>query len=143
MGGANTIAPAPTATNDSGWMYRGVAAGSLPSRNVNSWFPKLMTDTAFQNQVKTRWKALRMGTGLLSNTAVEKRLTDLAAQLPSDSIARDFAKWPVSHVYPTAMMGMGGGFRVAGPTVATWEGQVQALHDFIIARMAWMDSQLQ
>ncbi|HEX2658490.1 MAG TPA: CotH kinase family protein [Polyangia bacterium] len=143
VGGANTIAPAPTATNDSGWQYRGVAANSLPSRNVNSWFPKLMSDMAFQNQVKTRWKALRMGTGLLSNTAVEKRLDDLAAQLPADSIARDFAKWPVSHVYPTTMMGMGGGIRIVGPTVATWEGQVQALHDFIIARMTWMDSQLQ
>jgi len=141
VGGTNTVNPM-SSTNDSGWQYRGVAAGSLPGRNVNSWFPKLMTDAAFVTQVKTRWKALRAGTGLLSQAAIEKRLNDLVAQLPEDSMARDFAKWPVSHVYPTTMGG-GGGFRIIGPTATTWAGQVQALHDFLLARVTWMDSQLQ
>ena len=78
----------------------------------------------------------------IEDSDIEKRLNDLVAQLPEDSMARDFAKWPVSHVYPTTMGG-GGGFRIIGPTATTWAGQVQALHDFLLARVTWMDSQLQ
>jgi hypothetical protein len=50
-------------------------------------------------------------------------------------VARDFAKWPVEDILRP------NGF-VRGPTEPTWEGQVQALRDFVTARLAWMDEQL-
>jgi hypothetical protein len=135
VGGQNTISPM-AGTNDSGWQYQGRTAGSLPSRNVNSWFPKLMTDPAFSTQVKARWKSLR--TGLLSQASIEARIKMLTAPLDAAAVARDFAKWPVSTVLPGGHSGI-----VYGPSVATWDGQVQAMHDFVVARAAWMDTQLQ
>ncbi|HEY4187240.1 MAG TPA: CotH kinase family protein [Polyangia bacterium] len=108
----------------------------MPSRNVNSWFPKLMTDPTFVAQVKTRWKALRGN--LLSQAAHEQRITMLTGQLETMAVARDFAKWPVSSVLPNGHSGI-----VYGPSVATWDGQVQAMHDFLIARANWMDTQWQ
>jgi hypothetical protein len=121
VGGAGTIDPA------GGFQYAG-------TRNVNNWYPKLVADPAFMTQVKARYKELR--TGLLSQASLEQRIDMLATPLTSAAV-RDFAKWPVSSIYTSSM-----GF-VRGPTVATWQGQVQALRDFVNARLAWMDMQYQ
>jgi hypothetical protein len=143
VGTSVTAAPAPTSTTDGGWQFQGATPGSLPRRNTSGWYPKLMTDPAFVAQVKARWKSLRQG--LLSQAQIEARLDLLAANLPEASVARDFAKWPVSTPYPpTTGTGVGaGGFKIVGPTDPTWQGQVKGMHDFLIARLAWMDSQWQ
>ena len=135
VGGRNTISPTP-GTNDGGWQYQGKTAGSLPQRNVNSWFPKLMSDPAFVAQVKARWKSLR--SGLLSQASIEQRIGTLKAQLDSEAVARDYAKWPVSAVLPNGNNGI-----VYGPSAATWDEQVKAMQDFVVARAAWIDTQWQ
>jgi hypothetical protein len=71
---------------------------------------------------------------LLSESALDDRIAALAAPL-ANAIARDYAKWPVDDVIQQ------NGF-VRGPTVATWEGQLEALRTFIRARLLWMDSEL-
>jgi hypothetical protein len=48
---------------------------------------------------------------------------------------RDYAKWHVADILKP-------GAFVRGPSATTWDGQVQAMRDFIRARSAWMDSQL-
>jgi hypothetical protein len=121
VGGAGTIDPM------GGWQFEG-------TRNVNNWYPKLTSDPAFMALVKTRWAALRQD--LFSDASLDARITMLAAPLTNAAV-RDFAKWPVSTVYPNAM-----GF-VRGPTVPTWAEQIQALRTYVTARLAWMDSQLQ
>jgi len=140
VGTTVTASPAPVDATDGGWQFQGATPGSLPRRNTSGWYPKLMADPAFVAQVKTRWKSLRQG--LLSQAQIEARINMLAAKLPAASVARDFAKWPVSKPFPTTGGG-GGGFKLVGPTDPTWEGQVKGVHDFLIARMAWMDSQWQ
>jgi hypothetical protein len=120
VGGQGTIDPA------GGWQFEA-------TRNVNNWYPKLTTDAAFMTLVKTRYAELRQT--LLSNAAVEQRITMLAAPL-TNAVVRDFAKWPVADVYP-----MSGGF-VRGPMVPTWAEQVQAMRDYVTARLSWMDTQL-
>jgi len=135
VGGKSTITPAP-GTNDGGWQYQGRTAGSLPQRNVNSWFPKLMSDPAFVDKVKARWKSLRGG--LLSQSSIEQRIATLTGQLDSESVARDFAKWPVSMVLPNGNNGI-----VYGPSAATWPEQVKAMQDFVVQRAAWIDTQWQ
>jgi len=135
VGGRNTISPTP-GTNDGGWQYQGKTAGSLPQRNVNSWFPKLMSDPAFVAQVKVRWQSLR--SGLLSQASIEQRISMLKAQLDSESVARDYAKWPVSTVLPNGNNGI-----VYGPSAATWDEQLKAMQDFVVARAAWLDTQWQ
>ncbi|HKO53986.1 MAG TPA: CotH kinase family protein [Polyangiaceae bacterium] len=135
VGGRTTVNPAP-GTDDGGWQYQGRTTGSLPQRNVNSWFPKLMSDPAFVEQVKLRWKSLR--SGLLSQAALEQRISTLAGQLDGEAVQRDFAKWPVSMVLPDGRNGI-----VYGPSAATWQEQLKAMQDFVVARAAWMDTQWQ
>ncbi len=120
VGGATTIDPA------GGFQYDG-------SRNVNNWYPKLVSDPAFMTLVKARYAELRQGP--LATAALDQRITALAAPL-ANAVVRDYAKWPVADVISAT------GF-VRGPTVETWEGQVQALRDFVAARLTWMDPQYQ
>ena len=120
VGGAGTINPT------GGFQFAG-------TRNVNNWYPKLVTDPMFMAQVRARWLALRQGP--LSEAALDERVTALAAPL-ANAVVRDYAKWPVGDVFEP------NGF-VRGPTVATWEGQLGALRTFLRARATWMDSELQ
>jgi hypothetical protein len=126
VGGSGTVAPAPAMN---GFQYQG-------TRNVNSWYPRLVTDPAFMNAVKARWKSLR--TGLYSDAMLQARIDTLTSALDPTAVARDYAKWPVSSVLPNGMNGI-----VRGPSVATWEGQVQAMRDFVMQRAAYMDAQYQ
>lgn len=120
VGGATTIDPA------GGFQYDG-------TRNVNNWYPRLVADPAFMTLVKARYAELRQG--LLATAALDERITALATPL-ANAVVRDYAKWPVASVISAT------GF-VRGPTVETWEGQVQALRDFVAARLTWMDAQYQ
>jgi len=120
VGGAGTVDPA------GGFQFEG-------TRNVNNWYPILVDDPAFMGQVRARWLELRQG--LLSEAALDERITALAAPLAA-AIARDYAKWPVGEVIEP------NGF-VRGPTVETWEAQIEALRAFVKARLSWMDSELQ
>ena len=117
----------PRSIPHDGFQYQG-------TRNVNNWYPKLVTDPAFMTTVKARWKELRQG--LFSNASLDQRITTLATPL-TNAVTRDFAKWPVSSIY-----GSGKSF-VTGPTVTTWAEQVQAMRDYLVARTAWMDTQYQ
>ncbi len=126
LGGVGAMEAAPKTTTDTGWRYSG-------TRNVNNWYPKLTADPAFMAQVKTRYQELRKT--LLSDAAVKQRMADLAAPL-KQAVVRDFAKWPVSAIIKSTT-----GF-TGGPTAPTWEGQLQVMEDFLIARLAWMDANL-
>jgi hypothetical protein len=121
VGGSGTIDPM------GGWQFAG-------TRNVNNWYQKLTAQPSFMDMVKARWKSLRGN--LMSQAALDQRITDLIAPLAGAPIAHDYAKWPVSTVYANTGI-------VRGPTVATFEGQVQALRTYIAARLTWMDAQLQ
>jgi hypothetical protein len=125
VGGSGTINPAPTSN---GFQYQG-------TRNVNNWYPKLTADPAFMNAVKARYQALRGN--LLSDASIQQRIDALIVPLTATVVARDYAKWPVSTVLPSGGTGI-----VRGPSVATWDGQVKAMRDFVTARLAWMDTQL-
>jgi len=119
VGGAGTIDPA------GGFQYKG-------TRNVNNWYPKLTSDPAFMAKVNARWVELRKG--VLADTALQDRITKMTTPLTA-AAQRDYAKWQVANIL------MPGAF-VRGPSAPTWEGQVQALRDFLRARGAWLDTQL-
>jgi hypothetical protein len=101
------------------------------SRNVNDWYPQLTDDPAFMEQVRARWRELRMG--LLSDEALDARVAQLAAPV-ARAVARDYAKWPVAQVYANPGI-------VRGPTVEGWDQQLQALRDYLVRRAAWIDAQ--
>jgi len=119
VGGASSIDPMGN------WQFKG-------SRNVNDWYPKLTADPAFMSQVNARWAELRQG--VLSDASIAKRIDELTAPI-ANAAKRDYEKWHVADILkPDAF--------VRGPSATTWEGQVQALRDFVRARAAWMDTQL-
>jgi CotH kinase protein/Chitobiase/beta-hexosaminidase C-terminal domain len=118
VGGSGSVNPA------GGFQYAG-------TRNVNNWYPKLTGDSAFMARVKQRWAELRKG--VLADAAVGERITKLTTPLTRAAV-RDYEKWTVAAVLPA-------GAFVRGPSAPTWEGQVQALRDFVIARSAWLDMQ--
>ncbi len=126
LGGVGAQNAVPQMASDTGWRFSG-------ARDVNNWYPILSKDPAFMAQVKTRYTELRQT--LLSQAAIEERMNSLTAPL-KNAVVRDFAKWPVSSIIKSTT-----GF-TGGPTEPTWEGQVRIMHDFLIARLDWMDANL-
>ncbi|WP_437578343.1 CotH kinase family protein [Sorangium sp. So ce887] len=126
LGGVGAQSPTPESNGETGWRFSG-------QRNVNNWYQKLTADPTFMAQVRTRYTALRQT--LLSEAAIEQRMNGLSAPL-AQAAARDLAKWPVSDIIESSE-----GF-LGGPTAPTWEGQLQVMRDFMMARLAWMDANL-
>lgn len=111
-------------TQTSGWQYQ-----QTRQPLANDWFTILLRDPAFVNRVKIRWQQLRQGE--LSNTTLNARIDALAAPL-ANAAARNFQRWP------NLTTSMVGGFFT--PTASTWQGQVQAMRDWLLQRAAWLDS---
>jgi hypothetical protein len=118
VGGQNTVNP------EGGFQYDG-------SRDVNGWYHRLTGDPVFMDQVKARWRDLRQG--VLSDAALAERVAELAAPL-AGAIERDYERWPVAEVYTNSGI-------VRGPTVATWEEQLDALREYLVRRVAFIDAQ--
>jgi hypothetical protein len=112
-----------------GWQYE-----SVQSRfgSTADWFPTLLADPAFSAALVARWKELRQGP--LSNAEVTARINGLTAGL-SAAAARNFQKWDI---LATQRVGF-----FDTPTAETWQGQVQAMQHWLLARMAWLDSEWQ
>lgn len=108
----------------SGWQYQ-----QTRSPQTNTWFPRLLQDPAFVNEVKIRWQSLRRG--LLSNAQLEARINSLATPL-TNAAQRNFQKWPN---LSTRMLGP-----FITPTNPTWQGQVQFMRDWMFQRATWLDS---
>jgi hypothetical protein len=108
-----------------------VAGWQFEQRNVASdWYRILGADPEFMARVSQRWQELRAS--LLSEAALGQRIDALVAPLAA-AAGRDFQRWPVADVAQ-------GIFQI--PTDPTWDGQVQAIRDWLGERLAWLDSQL-
>ncbi|MGA4726396.1 CotH kinase family protein [Micromonospora taraxaci] len=108
----------------SGWQHQQTRQPS-----VNDWFAQLLRDPAFVNQARSRWQTLRRG--LLSDAALQTRINALATPL-TNAAQRNFQRWP-NLTSPTVSF-----FRT--PISPTWQGQVQAMRDWMLRRAAWLDS---
>ena len=93
------------------------------------WMSRLFDDPVFRDRYRARWAELRAGA--LSDAEVLGEL-DAAIANVSEAQARNFARWPVL------------GVRLFGNTFVfpTWEEEIAFLRDFVVDRLAWMDSQL-
>jgi hypothetical protein len=107
-----------------GWQYETREA-------TNDWWIILASDPAFVAQVEIRWQELRQT--LLSDAAIAARIAELAAPLAA-AAARDFERWPPDEV------SFAPGF-LEGPEDSTWQGQLEALESWLVARSAWLDTQ--
>ncbi|ASW55369.1 spore coat protein CotH [Plantactinospora sp. KBS50] len=107
-----------------GWQYQ-----QTRQPLANDWFNRLMQDPAFVNDVRLRWQSLRRG--ILSDSSLRSRVSALTAPL-NNAAQRNFQRWPN---LTTPMIGY-----FYTPTAPTWQGQVQAMQDWMLRRAAWLDS---
>ena len=121
-------------TDLEGWQWEEGRAGST------DWHTVMANDAEFWSAVRARWQALRPG--ILSDAEVVNRIDGLAAPLLNAG-PRDNARWPVGECFSWNVFGPGSGDEQTTFTGdGTWEGEVQVLKDWTLARMAWIDSQL-
>jgi hypothetical protein len=109
-----------------GWQHEASASRLAVTAD---WFPRLLADAAFKAQLVARWSALRKTK--LSDAEIAARISRLAMGLAAGA-QRNFQKWPI---LTTQRVGM-----FTTPTAATWEAQVTAMQDWLVARAAWLDT---
>jgi hypothetical protein len=110
-----------------GWQYE------QERQNMNNdWFPRLVTDPAFVGRIAARWRELRQS--LLSNAEIDARINRLTAPL-INAANRNFQRWPNLSDSNVEMF--------VTPTDPTWEGQVQFMRNWMLERVAWLDTQWQ
>jgi hypothetical protein len=97
----------------------------------NDWFQILFAQPEFMAAAASRWRELRMG--VLSDAEIEARIALVSAPLVSAG-PRDLERWPVGE-------GMGFGSQVEEDAPTTWEGQVEALVQWLRDRTVWLDEQ--
>ncbi len=109
-----------------GWYYALVSSAQYP------WYPRLFQDAWFERRYAARWSELRQGPLRLDKllASIEKHV-----ELLDESQARNFGKWRRLGVYdwPNA------------PGVQqrrTYEAVIQFMKDWLVDRVAWMDTQL-
>ena len=94
------------------------------------WFPRLIADASFDTQLRARYAELRQG--VLSDAQIGARM-DMLSQGLAAGAARNFQKWDNLTTEKIDVF--------TTPTVDSWEGQLSAMRTWLIARLAWLDSQ--
>ncbi|MFO0599790.1 MAG: CotH kinase family protein [Myxococcaceae bacterium] len=97
--------------------------------DVPSYWLSLFADPTFTRDVKCRWQSLRQGA--LAQSTFDQRIATWTA-FTAAARARDQAKWMTigRSIFPNCT------------SQATYALEVQWLHDWIAARLAWLDAQL-
>ncbi|MCL2814273.1 MAG: CotH kinase family protein [Oscillospiraceae bacterium] len=95
-----------------------------------SWFYRLFEDEEFAKEFKERWNYVKR-----NDLPKMFELIDETAALLAQAQTANFAKWPIlgSYVWPNAA-----GFEHRG----TYESEVEYLKDWLQARIAWMDGEI-
>ena len=93
-----------------------------------AWFARLFEDPAFDARVRARWRQLR------ADGTIDRVLTEVAVQQAYLGVvqAGNFRRWPIlsTWVWPNRVV------------TGSYGGEVQALDEWLRARIAWLDGQL-
>jgi subtilisin-like proprotein convertase family protein len=114
------------ATDPAGWQYTAYDI-NFP---MPVWWSRIIQDTAFTSRLKCRWEQLR--TSVLDPAMMNSYIDQTAAAL-NESQARNFTMWPTLGVvvWPNP-----------SPVPATYQGEVDALKNWNINRIAWLDQNI-
>jgi subtilisin-like proprotein convertase family protein len=109
----------------SGWMYDEHCDNENPF-----WYQRLRQDSAFANELRCTWQALRTTTFSDANIFA---VIDSMETLLTDPADRNFQRWQVlgTYLWPNP-----------SPIPTTYTGEVTTLRTWFQARGAWIDSQL-
>ena len=126
IAGVGMTSQAPNLST-SGFQYE---ASESRLQATADWFPTLIADPTFDAQLRARYKELRQGA--LSDAQVSARIASLSQGLAAGA-QRNFQKW---NNLTTERIDV-----FTTPTAATWDGQISAMQSWLIARLAWLDTQ--
>lgn len=105
------------------------------SRGTVDWYRVLGEDPQFLSQLAARWRELRQG--VFAMDQINARIDEICAPLVN-AAPRDLQRWPVGDTGGFFGGGMGGGTEQP----QDWEGQVDAMRDWIARRLEWIDANL-
>ncbi len=117
------------ARDGSGWAYRVHDCGNWPT--PPGWTLRLLQDSAFARELKTRYHALR--NTILSETAIFSYI-DSVHTLVKDAQERHYEKWPI--------LGVNVGTPETDGQPTTYAGEITKFKNWIGIRLAWLDAHL-
>lgn len=117
------------ATNGSGWAYK--INDCTPDVKSSGWFVRLLQDTGFQNKLKCRWTNLRQT--ILDTTYLFNYIDSIALNLDAAQM-RHYVKW--------GNLGLNSGAPEIVPIPTTFQGEVNALKNWIRLRIVWLDANM-
>jgi hypothetical protein len=111
-----------------GWIIDGLTDAGYRYQ-YPSWWLALLEDPAFQDQLRCRWEALRLGT--LSDQALMATIEDLAEQV-AEVQPRDDERWGTigTDISPNWYVG------------ETYDDELDYLRSWLLERTAWLDLNL-
>ena len=124
-----------------GWLYNNINDWVLAenhSMSVPFWFPRLMQDESFVDELRQRWCQYRSTTH--SDEQLNFKIDSLAILL-EDAQARNYQAWPVlanNSVFPNGIN------KNTWPEIIknnTWEEHIGVLKSFLSDRVWWMDNE--
>ena len=97
---------------------------------IQFWWPKLLEDENFGNQLVERWYELRSGEW--SDNRIESCIDNLVETL-SESQIRNFTQWNIlgEYVWPNAVVG------------DTYAEETEQLRNWLTSRLKWMDRSIE
>ncbi|MCC7303633.1 MAG: CotH kinase family protein [Bacteroidia bacterium] len=116
-------------TNGSGWSHH--INDCNPDVNSNGWYIRLLQDTLFKNKLKCRWTNHRMT--MLDTSYLFSYIDSIALYLDSAQ-QRHYSKW--------GHLGLNSGAPEIGPIPTTFQGEVDALKNWIRLRITWLDNNM-
>ncbi len=117
-------------SNIDGWSYKFNSVCPTDFWQVPFWWDKFLSDSAFKNKLKCRWKDLRATTLSISHCY---QVIDSIVNFTAEARQRHFVQWPVlgEYVWPNPQ-----------PIPTSYEGEIQTLKQWLAARLDWIDKNL-
>ncbi len=107
------------------WAYLFPCTGD--GSQIPAWWPRMLTDSNYTNQLKCRWDFLRAGP--LSISHMNSVIDSVAAYL-NESQAWNFTVWPILGVYVWPNV---------PPYPSTYAGEIANLKQWLARRIQWLD----
>ncbi len=114
----------------SGWAYHFNKDCPQDYWQIPFWWYQFEKDSAFQSNLRCRWKQVRQGS--LSDSRIYN-LIDSIVTLTAEAQQRHFQRWPVlgQYIWPNPQ-----------PIPTSYAGEISALKEWVSARISWISSNI-
>jgi hypothetical protein len=116
--------------NTAGWTYLQAEADCDDLNYMPMWWDRFMNDPVFVNHLRCRWDELK--TDILHVDSLNAYI-DLMVDSIDDAQIRNFQRWSILGVNI---------FGQPEPVPTTYVGEITALKDWLVNRIAWIDANL-